>query len=244
MAVDRIANFIRSAIDSRFPLPDLRRNSAITENVGNVLLKMDYTPNIIEIPAFAFSNATLDLRSSRDNNFSCVYSIWCNPSHIERKQVTTILNNFTVGSRNSVMVDAENKGIQYYGYPGLVVDSDFNPLVCFKVRIKRVENRIFITDYLCYVSSKIFSQQEGIIEKTIYKKIIPYCATYVLHNDDFNNRESYSDYIKYDWEGKHIEVIIKDNIECFHKINTPTVDDFKDDNTIKSILLGNLDSFI
>ena len=60
MAVDRIANFIKSAIDSRFSLPDLRRGNVMTENIGNVLLKMDYTPDIIEIPAFAFSNAISD----------------------------------------------------------------------------------------------------------------------------------------------------------------------------------------
>lgn len=249
MAVDRIANFILSGIDNRFNMPDIGRSGMPYSDIGEVMLQRDFEPDIIEIPAFAFRRSLdqiLNMMSSPEEErtiYKYINSIQVDSFGVERKQLNTILNDFTNRGYNPNLRRISNKGHIYYGYPGLVIDNNFNTLVCFKVRISKYRECIAITDYICYVSSKVFSNLDGIIEKAIYKKIIPFCASYTLSNDDCNNIQFYKDSIAYTWGGKHIEVAIKDNVECFIKSNAPSIDDFKDNTIIKDILLDNLDSF-
>lgn len=246
MAVDRVANFILSGIDNRFNMPNLQRCHNSNSDVGKIILQIDYEPTTIEIPSFYFAQSITDINYMfiEGKIYKYINSIGEDDYNIERKQLNTILNDFTCRGYNSLIRKVTNKDNTYYGYPGLITDSNFNTLVCFKVRMTKGENCVYVTDYLCYISPRVFSNLDGIIEKAIYKKFIPFCASYVLNNNNLNNRYNYDDFVHYNWGGKHIEVIISDDVECFIRPISPKIEDFKDDSFVKRILLDNIDAFV
>lgn len=248
MAVDRVADFVLSGILDRFYSPDIvnyngRRNGLSMDSI----LERDYTKDIIEVPSFCFADAVRDLesivRGEQEIPITKVVNTIISDSIImERKQLNTILKDFTMRNYDSRMAKVSNKGRIYYGFPGLVTDSAFNTIVCLKIRMKRAGDKLKVTNYICYVSPKVFSNQDGIVEKTVYKKIIPFCSTYVLHNNDPLLKFTHYNFIDYDWEGKHIEVIIRDGEECLFKPRSPKIIDFESDNLVRNMLIDNLDS--
>ena len=248
MAVDRIADFILGGIKNRFPYPAIDYNRKTRMSIDTII-ERDFTKNIIEIPAFLFptSIGTLEtmLTAEDGERNKIINSVLISDYEIERKQINTIFKDCTLVRGENKMVRIKNKDNIYFGWPGIITDEDFNTIICLKIRIKIEENKAKATDYICYISPSVFANQDGIVEKTIYKKIIPFCSSYILHNNDsefwFSN---YSRFFKYDWEGKHIEVVIKDGEECFLKANTPLIADFQSDEVIKDILLDNLYALI
>lgn len=250
MAVDRIADFVLSGISDRFWLPDLTIHNANRRTGDSIaILERDYTKDVVEIPAFVFASSIFtmeNLVNYPDNNVpnKVINSIITRNGVIERRQLNTIMKDFTLRGYDSSMMKVINKGNIYYGYPGLITDSSMNTILCLKIRVHREEDKARITDYICYISPKVFTHQDGIIEKTVYKKIIPFCSSYVLHNNSPYLRFLNYNFVKYDWEGKHIEVVIRDNEECFIKPNTPRIEDFDDGNVIKDILLKNIDYIV
>ena len=253
MAIDRISEFILGGISNRFNMPNIMNyNGRRNTNRVDILLETDLSTDIIEVPAFCAgytynsieNRMTLPEEERNTVSDKIVYTIIGSDQCIERRQVNTILKDFTFRSWDSKMAKILNKGNLYYGYPGVITDSDFNTLVCFKVRIHKEKDKIRISDYICYVSPRVFSNQDGIIEKTIYKKIIPFCAGYVLHNDMRHLLWGTYNFVKYDWEGKHIQVVVKDDVECFLKPSKPIIKDFETEDLIRNILLENIDSFI
>lgn len=262
MAIDRVSNFILSGIDSRFNTPDIENYNGrrYGDESVELLIERDFSKDVIEIPAFCYQESiylmenTLNHNKADGSNYpdKYVYTILRERMGYERKQVNTILKDFISRMYSSKMVQISNKGNIYYGYPGLITDCNFNPLVYFKVRAEKVKNddlvrtdsstcEIRITDYICYVSPNALINQDGIVEKVIYKKIIPFCSNYVLHNNSNNLRFRNYHFVKYDWEGKHIQVVIKDDIECFIKPNIPKIEDFESCEIIKNLLLDNIE---
>ena len=249
MAVDRVADFVLSGINNRFGYPDIENYDGRRARIQvEGMLERNFIHDTIEIPSFSFSSSAylfermlLRPENGRDKIVNSIVTL---EHPIERKQINTILKDFTLTGYDSRMRKVMNKNRIYCGWPGVIIDDDFNTIICLKVRMKADGNYVRITDYICYVSPSVFRNQDGIIEKTIYKKIIPFCSSYVLHNNDENLRYNNYDFVKYDWEGKHIEVVIRDNEECFVKPNTPKIEDFQSDELIKHILLENLDSLI
>jgi hypothetical protein len=248
MAVDRVADFVLSGIMNRFGYPDIENYDGRRNRVNmDAMLERDFTHNIIEIPAFCYSSSAatfINMLLPSVKREKIVNSILSVERPIERRQINTILKDFTLRGYDSRMAKVINKNRTYCGWPGLITDGDLNTIICLKVRIKTNGVRLKVTDYICYVSPSVFTNQEGIIEKTIYKKIIPFCSSYVLHNNIEDLRYRNYDFIEYDWEGKHIEVVIRDKEECFTKAITPSVRDFQSDDLLKHILLENLDSLV
>ena len=246
MAVDRIADFVLSNIDARFPTVDVNSSSVARggDNLAlDTLLERNLSDDIIEIPAFCFSDSIfrLEIDMREENSKDIISVINGDLFSTERKQVNTILKDFTL-RRTARLSKIKNKENIYYGCPGVITDINFNTILCMKIRIEKHKEYVAITDYLCYVSPKVFSNQDGILEKTSYKKIIPFCSSYVLHNDSQLLKFYGNDFVKYDWDNKHISVIIKDNEECFKKPVTPKIKDFESDELLKNILLDNIDS--
>lgn len=248
MAVDRVADFVLSGIKNRFSYPDIDNYGGGNRINMDAMLERNFTNNVVEVPAFCYSTSIglfesilLDPSIRRKKIVNSILSV---EHPIERKQINTILKDFTLVNFHSRMARITNKNKTYCGWPGLITDGDLNTIICLKVRMKANGNRIKVTDYICYVSPSIFTNQEGIVEKTIYKKIIPFCSSYVLHNNEEDLRYMSYNFVDYDWEGKHIEVVIRDKEECFTKAVTPVIEDFQSDELLKHILLDNLESLV
>lgn len=249
MAVDRVADFVLSGIISRFGYPDIENYGGRGNRVNmDAMLERDFTHDTIEVPAFCYSASAMMFENMllppNEGRAKVINSILSVERPIERRQINTILKDFTLRGYDSRMARIINKNKTYCGWPGLITDGDLNTIICLKVRMKANGNRIKVTDYICYISPSVFTNQEGIIEKTIYKKIIPFCSSYVLHNNIEDLRYRTYDFIDYDWEGKHIEVVIRDKEECFTKAITPVIEDFQSDELLKHILLDNLESLV
>lgn len=249
MAVDRVSDFVLSGIMNRFSYPDIENYSGRGTRINmEAMLERDFINNVVEVPAFCYStsvtffeNLLLEHLKGKNKIINSILSV---EHPTERRQINTILKDFTLRGYDSRMARIINKNKTYCGWPGLITDGDLNTIICLKVRMKADGNHIKVTDYICYVSPSIFTNQEGIVEKTIYKKIIPFCSSYVLHNNEEDLRFRNYNFIEYDWEGKHIEVVIRDKEECFTKAIIPSVEDFQSDELLKHILLGNLDSLV
>jgi hypothetical protein len=136
-----------------------------------------------------------------------------------------------------------SNGTQYYGLPGAIFDSHFNLLMLMssKVDIRRNEDdRViaYILQHICRISPVVFQRQDNIIEKTIVKKIIPFCASHEVTSGEYLFTHDY-----YDCEevtGKTISVFIDDTIneKFIRRIVPPRMSDFTEEN-IHEILVRN-----
>lgn len=244
MAVDRIAEFILYGLNNRIGSPNLNRS--YQNNHGNEIigiLERDYSKKIMEIPVFCLNDAIKSIDAYNGNAYKYISFVGSLKNGIERKQVTTVLREFLYYS-NPSMEKIINKGATYYGYPGFILDGNYDTLLCFKVKLHVESPNIRITDYICYISPKVFENQDRTVEKTIYKKIIPFCSSYELHNNFPYRRFQHMPHVIYDWEGKHIKVVIDDDINILKKPVLPKIDDFKNDDTVKNIILNNINSII
>lgn len=67
-----------------------------------------------------------------------------------------------------------SKGLDYYGGNGIIFDEHWNPLMLcgFITRLDRARRELLIKKPVCYVSPKVFTNND-ILSKAIIKKVIP-----------------------------------------------------------------------
>lgn len=70
-----------------------------------------------------------------------------------------------------------SKGLDYYGGQGLIFDEHWSPLMLcgFLINIDRINRHINIINPICYVTPKVFENND-ILSKTIIKKVIPFIS--------------------------------------------------------------------
>lgn len=70
-----------------------------------------------------------------------------------------------------------SKGLDYYGGQGLIFDEHWNPLMLcgFLINIDRINRHIHVVNPICYVSPKVFENND-ILSKAIIKKVIPFIS--------------------------------------------------------------------
>lgn len=89
----------------------------------------------------------------------------------------------------------------YYGIPGIILDADKKPLLVLTLEINyeqipgRVDEMLAFTPVrcICHVSPSVFINPDKLVEKTIIKKIIPFCSTKVIERGDIYRNSAYSD---------------------------------------------------
>lgn len=71
------------------------------------------------------------------------------------------------------------KGDTYYGGRGIILDSNFTPLIlCTKILCKNYENSIGkFTEFRAYINPKIFLEPKKMFNKGVIEKLIPIYAT-------------------------------------------------------------------
>lgn len=96
-----------------------------------------------------------------------------------RRLVATILSDFSCTNYGTrLQCIKTSKGDKYYGAPGLILDKDFNPLLVLTVKYNLTPGVVLLrdTECICHINKSIFANQSGLLEKAIYKKIIPLYA--------------------------------------------------------------------
>jgi hypothetical protein len=89
-----------------------------------------------------------------------------------RRLVATIMADFSsVDYETRLQCVKTNKGDKYYGAPGLILNKDYRPI--FVVTAKFSGKPLKVEQVVYHIDSSVMSNSEGLIEKTIYKKIIP-----------------------------------------------------------------------
>lgn len=105
-----------------------------------------------------------------------------------------------------------NKGEVYYGKKGLILDSNFNPIIMFSLKCHEVEwskdTAAYVYDkIICRVSPNVFLEPNKLIHKGIIKYIIPFMQEGII---DIPN------YVRFRREGPlSRQVIIEDFSDWF-----------------------------
>lgn len=124
-----------------------------------------------------------------------------------RRLVATIMADFSSVDYNTRLQCVKtNKGDKYYGAPGLILNKDYRPIFVVTAKFSGMPLRVKQVVY--HIDNSVISNPEGLIEKTIYKKILPMiCA----------KAEIESHFIE---EGETCKPIVEIS-DCSHFIETP-----------------------
>ena len=133
-----------------------------------------------------------------------------------------------------------SNGNTYYGVPGVIFNENMELLLIVTLTIrKRIDSPRFSIERInCRISPKVFEHQDRIIEKTIVKKIIPFCVSYSVAR-----RDIYLSCSEYNCVGKTIQVIIDDCSNFIHTATVPKPSLLTEDK-IKSFLVENINEII
>ena len=218
-------------------------------NAFNRLFVIDVSSDEIEVPVFAESAVESVIRDKLE--FPYV-------SHVNKIIIPMYVNTYTQLRRTADCIVREffsgvnfnkrlqkvitNKGEIYYGSKGIILDKDFNILLLCTLACRRTEymGRQVISYYkpIIHVSPQVFLGSEGLIEKSILKKIIPF---YVSQNIDpiWTN----SGFVNDIPEGTKPQILIDDVSKLIENPVKPTPQKCSDD-VLNQILADNADDVL
>ena len=218
-------------------------------NVFNRLFVIDVSSDEIEIPVFAKSAVESVVRDKL--GFPHV-------SHVNKIIIRMYVNTYTQSRRTADSIVGEffsrvnfnqrlqkvitNKGEVYYGGKGIILDKDFNILLLCTLACRRTKYRgIQVMSYykpIIHVSPQVFLRGEGLIDKTILKKIIPF---YVSHNISIViDRTCFRNDIP---EGTKPQILIDDVSKFIENPAKPTPQKCSD-SVLNQILIDNIDDVL
>lgn len=218
-------------------------------NAFNRLFVIDVSSDEIEVPVFAKSAVESVVRDKLE--FPYV-------SHVNKIIIPMYVNTYTQLRRTADCIVREffsglnfnkrlqkiitNKGEVYYGNKGIILDKDFNILLLCTLACRRMEyrDRQVMSYYkpIIHVSPQVFLRSEGLIEKSILKKIIPF---YVSQNIDpiWTNPGFVNDIP----EGTKPQILIDDVSKLIENPVKPTPQKCSDD-VLNQILADNADDVL
>ena len=218
-------------------------------NAFNRLFVIDVSSDEIEVPVFAKSA----VESVVSDRLKFPYS-----NHVNKIIIPMYVNTYTQSRRTADSIVGEffsrvdfnqrlqkvitNKGEVYYGSKGIILDKDFNILLLCTLACRRMEyrGRQVMSYYkpIIHVSPQVFLKGEGLIDKSILKKIIPFylsqniCQTYT--NPDFVSDIP---------EGTKSQILIDDVSKLIERPVKPTPQKYSDD-VLNQILADNADDVL
>ena len=218
-------------------------------NAFNRLFVIDVSSDEIEVPVFAKSA----VESIVGDKLKFPYV-----SHVNKIIIPMYVNIYTQSRRTADSIVVEffsrvdfnkrlqkvitNKGEVYYGGKGIILDKNFNILLLCTLACRRMEyrGRQVMSYYkpIIHVSPQVFLRSEGLINKSILKKIIPF---YVSQNID----QVYSsyDFISDIPEGTKPQILIDDVSKLIENPVKPTPQKCSDD-VLNQILADNADDVL
>ena len=149
-------------------------------NVCGLAFSIDFSKNHLIIPMFCRSfidDAIYNILNGGSVD-ECIVGLYANGRPSDKRTANAIFkyfNNTSFGDRLSKVVT--NKGVTYYGGPGIILDKDMKPLVLCAIEGEFIENNFIRNDFkytraVIYVHPSVFSSSE-VVEKGIIKTLIP-----------------------------------------------------------------------
>ena len=217
-------------------------------NVFNRLFVIDVSSDEIEVPVFAKpaveSVISVKLQFPHATHTSkIVIPMYVNTYNQQRRTADSIVSAFfRVDFNQRLQKVTTNKGEVYYGDKGIILDKDFNILLLCTIACKKIEygDRQVMSYYkpIIHVSPQVFLRGEGLIDKTILKKIIPF---YVSHSiDGIYTHAYFGDSIP---AGTKPQILIDDVSKFIENPIKPTPQKCSDD-VLNQILIDNIDDVL
>ena len=218
-------------------------------NAFNRLFVIDVSSDEIEVPVFAKSAVESVVRDKLE--FPYV-------SHVNKIIIPMYVNTYTQLRRTADCIVREffsgvnfdrrlqkiitNKGEVYYGGKGIILDKDFNILLLCTLACRRMEyrGRQVMSYYkpIIHVSPQVFLMGEGLIEKSILKRIIPFYVS-----QDIDPVWADSDFVNDIPEGTKPQILIDDVSKLIENPVKPTPQKCSDD-VLNQILADNADDVL
>ena len=196
--MDRVEEFIMYSLrDCALPSYHRDRHSVDFPSAFDSFIEVDISgENKVEVPA-CFTNYVVGWI---DKYNTLVMPIISPVTAMPRRLIRGILSDFMNPRSSSYAGFAYCKtsaGDYYYGLPGIILNGNKEPLMVLTLEINyAIEGRTKTftpTRCICHVSPKVFMNQDKLVEKTIIKKIIPFCSTKVLERRDMLRNNAYSE---------------------------------------------------
>ena len=179
-------------------------------------------------------------------------------SHVNKIIIPMYVNTYTQSRRTADSIVGEffskvnfnqrlqkvitNKGEVYYGSKGIILDKDFNILLLCTLACRRMEyrGRQVMSYYkpIIHVSPQVFLRDEGLIDKSILKKIIPFYLSQNIYQTCTN-----PDFVSDIPEGTKPQILIDDISKLIERPVKPTPQKYSDD-VLNQILADNADDVL
>lgn len=218
-------------------------------NAFNRLFVIDVSSDEIEVPTFARSVVESTVgRNLKYPHISHVGKIvipmYVNTYNLSTRTADSIVNIFFSRTtfHQRLQKVTTNKGEVYYGGKGIILDKDFNILLLCTIVCRKIEHgRRQVMSYykpMIHVSPQVFLRNEGLINKSILKKIVPF---YISHNiNGINTYDYFRDGIP---EGTKPQVLIDDVNRFIEYPVKPSPQKCSDD-VLNQLLIDNADDVL
>lgn len=218
-------------------------NSNIALNRNNVFSKLcviDLTRDTIEIPVFA-KTIVEDTIINSPFTTKVVLPLYSNSNTYNRRTADSIIRSFFIRGNLTERLQkvVTNKNEVYYGMKGIILDEHFNPLIMATMSLDR-ESRLY-KKITIYIHPEVFLNTNGLIHKSIIKKIIPF---YISYNEDLFYRARRSSY-RYRVENSvRPQVVIEDAAKKFiQSPSSPSPQSCTNDK-LNQLLIENIDDVL
>lgn len=182
------------AVDTSYPGDVYNIDCTLdSHNVFNKLFVVDTSSDEMEIPAFArwaieriVGEKLLPANPIPVDKI--VIPLYNNGINRTRKTADIIVRDFFSGTNFSQRLSrcTTSKGEVYYGGRGIILDANFNILLLCTLlcRRKKSQDGEVMSYYktVVHVSPQIFLDNNGLIPKSILKKVIPFYLSYPIGN--------------------------------------------------------------
>ena len=207
-------------------------------NVFSKLCVIDLTGDTIEIPVFA-KTVVEDTIINSSSTTKVVLPLYSNSNTYNRRTADSIIRSFFMRGNLTERLQkvVTNKNEVYYGMRGIILDEHFNPLIMATISLDR-ESKMY-KKVTIYIHPEVFLNTNGLIHKSIIKKIIPF---YISYNEDlsYRGRRAY-----YRVESSvRPQVVIEDAAKKFiQSPNRPSPQSCTDDK-LNQLMIENIDEIL
>ena len=218
-------------------------------NVFNRLFVLDVSSDEIEVPVFAKSAVESVVIDKLEFPYvshvnKIIIPMYVNAYTQSRRTADSIVGEFFSGVdfNRRLQKVITNKGEVYYGGKGIILDKDFNILLLCTLACRRMEyrGRQVMSYYkpIIHVSPQVFLKGDGLIDKSILKKIIPFYLSQNICQTCAN-----PDFVSDIPEGTKPQILIDDVSKLIERPVKPTPQKYSDD-VLNQILADNADDVL
>lgn len=229
-----------SAGDSLIIGDALNSNIALDRNnVFNKLCVIDLTGDTIEIPVFA-KTVVEDTIIHSSSTTKVVLPLYSNSNTYNRRTADSIIRSFFIRGNLTERLQkvVTNKNEVYYGMRGIILDEHFNPLIMATISLDR-ESKMY-KKVTIYIHPEVFLNTNGLIHKSIIKKIIPF---YISYNGILSYRRRSHLFYRLE-DSVRPQVVIEDAAKKFiQSPNRPSPQSCTDDK-LNQLMIENIDEIL